>query len=49
VGEGLSAATAWQFIAATERLRSGAAKTAIISAAGSNHQAIAAQLRCVDE
>jgi 3-oxoacyl-(acyl-carrier-protein) synthase len=48
VGEGLSAATAWQFIAATERLRSGAAKSAIISAAGSNHQAIAARLRRVD-
>ena len=44
LGEGLSAATAWQFIAATERLRSARAKTAIISAAGSNQQAIAARL-----
>jgi hypothetical protein len=44
LGEGLSAATAWQFIAAVEKLCQGAATTAIISAAGSNHQAIAACL-----
>ena len=44
LGEALSAATAWQFIAAAEHLRSGRAQTAIISAAGSNHQAIAARL-----
>lgn len=44
LGEGLSAATAWQFIAAIERLRSARANTAIISAAGSNQQATAARL-----
>jgi hypothetical protein len=45
LGEGLSAATAWQFIAAVERLRSNRARTAVISAAGSNQQAIAARLQ----
>ena len=45
LGEALSAATAWQFIAAIERLRSNRANTAIISAAGSNQQAIAARLQ----
>lgn len=44
LGEALSAATAWQFIAAAEHLRTGRAQTAIISAAGSNHQSIAARL-----
>jgi hypothetical protein len=45
LGEGLSAATAWQFIAAVERLRAGHAKSAIISGAGSNQQSIAARLQ----
>lgn len=44
LGEALSAATAWQFIAATEHLKSNRAQSAVISAAGSNHQAIAARL-----
>ncbi len=45
LGEGLSAATAWQFIAAVERIRSGRAANAVISGAGSNLQAIAARLQ----
>jgi 3-oxoacyl-(acyl-carrier-protein) synthase len=44
VGEGLSAATAWQFVVAVQRLRAGRAASAVISSAGSNHQAIAARL-----
>lgn len=44
LGEGLSAATAWQFIAAAHYLQTGRARTAVISAAGSNQQAIAARL-----
>jgi hypothetical protein len=44
LGEGLSAATAWQFIAAVEHLRAARAKTAVVATAGSNQQAIAARL-----
>jgi 3-oxoacyl-(acyl-carrier-protein) synthase len=46
VGEGLSAATAWQFIAAVEHLRAKKSATAIINTAGSNQQVIAARLSC---
>lgn len=44
LGEALSAATAWQFIIATELLRAGRHRSAIVSTAGSNQQAIAARL-----
>ena len=44
LGEALSAATAWQFIAATNQLTSGRAQRAIISSVGSNQQAIGARL-----
>lgn len=47
LGEGLSAATAWQFIAAVDSLQRGVAKSAVISGAGSNQQAIAARLQRV--
>jgi 3-oxoacyl-(acyl-carrier-protein) synthase len=43
-GEGLSAATAWQFIAAVEHLRAKKSAAAIVNTAGSNQQAIAARL-----
>jgi hypothetical protein len=45
LGEALSAATAWQFIAAADRLRRGLSKRAIISSVGSNQQAIGATLQ----
>jgi len=45
LGEGLSAATAWQFVAAAERLRAQKHPAAVISAIGSNQQAIAGRLR----
>ena len=44
LGEALSAATAWQFIAATNLLQSGRARSAIISSVGSNQQSIGARL-----
>lgn len=44
LGEALSAATAWQFIAAARQLQTNQAQTAIISAVGSNQQSIAARL-----
>lgn len=45
LGEAWSAATAWQFVAATERIRAGKNPAAVVSASGSNQQAIAARLK----
>ncbi len=44
LGESFSAATAWQFVVAAHRLLSGSASSAVVSAVGSNHQAIGARL-----
>ncbi len=48
LGEGLSAATAWQFVAAASRLREGRCRSAFISAIGLNEQAIASRLKLVE-
>jgi hypothetical protein len=44
LGEGLSAATAWQFVAACEALAAGRAEAANVSVVGGNQQAIGARL-----
>ena len=48
LGEGLSAGTAWQFVAAAERLRAGCHPATVVSVIGSNQQAIAGRLRFVE-